>query len=42
MQAGPAQGWGEVVEDHGLAAPFGLGALARIVDDEGVEVGHGS
>ena len=40
IQAGPAQGGSEVVEDHGLAAPFGLGALARIVNDEGIEMGH--
>ena len=41
MQASPAQGWGEVVKNHGLAAPLGLGAFPRIVDDEGIEVGHG-
>ena len=31
------QGGRQVVEDGGVRAPFGLRALARIVDDEGVE-----
>ena len=30
----------QVVDDHRLRAPFGLGALARVVDDEGVDVGE--
>ena len=42
VQAGPAQGWGEVVEDHGLAAALGLGPLARIIHDEWIEVGQGA
>ena len=31
---------GEVVDDDGLGAALGLRALAGVVDDEGVEVGH--
>ena len=42
VQAGPAQGWGEMVEDHGLAAALGLGPLARIIHDEWIEVGQGA
>ena len=42
MQASPAQGRREVVEDHGLAAALGLAALSWIVHDEGIEVGHGA
>ena len=42
MQPGTGQGRREVVENHGLAAPLRLGALARIVHDEGVEVGQGT
>ena len=30
-----------VVDDHRIGAPLGLGALARIVDDERIEVRHG-
>ena len=32
----------QVVHDHRLGAALGLGALARIVDDEGVQVRHGA
>ena len=28
----------QVIDDHGLGAPLGLAAFARVVDDEGVEV----
>ena len=42
MQPRPSQGWGEVIEDHRLGPPFGLGSFARIVDNEGIEVGHGA
>jgi gentisate 1,2-dioxygenase len=42
MEPSAAQGRGEVVDDHGLGAPFGLGALAGIVNDEGIEVGQGA
>ena len=31
-----------MVEDHRLGAALGLTALARIVDDEGIEMGHGA
>ena len=31
-----------MVDDHGGAAALGLAALARIVDDEGVDVGQGA
>ncbi len=34
------QGRGQVVDDHRLGAAFGLGAFARVVDDEGVYMGH--
>ena len=36
IQARPPQGRCQVIEDHRLAAPLGLGALAGIVDDEGI------
>ena len=36
------QGWGEVIDDHRLRAPLGLGAFAGIVDDERVDMRHGS
>ena len=42
MEPGAAQGRGEVIDDHGLGAPFGLGALTGIVNDEGIEVGQGA
>ena len=41
MQAGPTQGRCEVIENHRLGAALGLGALPRVIDDEGVDVGHG-
>ena len=41
VKSSPSQGWGEVIEDHGLAAALGLAALARIVHDEGIEMGQG-
>ncbi len=40
MRLGTGQGRGEVVDDDGGGAPLGLAAFARIVDDEGVEVGQ--
>ncbi len=30
----------QVIDDHRLRAAFGLGALARIVDDERIDIGH--
>ena len=40
MEPGTTQ-WGcEVIEDDGLGTPLRLAALARIVDDEGIEMGH--
>ena len=41
MKSSPSQGWGQVIEDHGLAAALGLAALAGIVHDEGIEMGQG-
>ena len=41
VQTGPAQGRGQVVEDHRLGTALGLAALPRVIDDEGVEVGQG-
>ncbi|MNI22304.1 hypothetical protein D3C73_758560 [compost metagenome] len=34
------QRWHQVINDHCLRAPLGLGALARIVDDERVDIGQ--
>ena len=36
---GPGHGGGEVVHDHALGAALGLRSLARIIHDEGVDVG---
>ena len=41
MQTRPTERGGEVIEDHRLGAPLGLGAFTRVVHDEGIEVGHG-
>ena len=38
IAAGAGQGRGQVVDDDRLRAPLGLGSLARIVDDERVEM----
>ena len=38
IKPGPAQGWGEVIQDHRLGTPLGLAALTRIIDDERIEV----
>ena len=38
MEPSAAQGRSEVIDDHGLGPPFGLGALAGIVNDEGIKV----
>ena len=40
MQAGPTKRRGEMVEDYCLGPAFGLAALAGIVDDKGIEMGH--
>ena len=40
VQARPAQGGSEVIEDYRLGAPLGLAALPRIIDDEGIEMGQ--
>ena len=40
MEAGPGQGWGEMVQDQGLAAALGLGPFPRIIHDERVKVGQ--
>ena len=37
---GARQRWHEVVDDHRLGTALGLGAFTRVVDDEGVEIGH--
>ena len=42
VRLGPGQGRREVVDDDGGGAPLGLAAFARVVDDEGVEVGQRS
>ena len=42
MQPCTADGWHEVIKNHRLAASFCLGPFARIVDDEGIEMGDGS
>ena len=42
MEPCAAQGRGEVIDDHGLGPPFGLGALTGIIHDEGIEVGQGA
>ena len=31
------QGWGEVIDDHRLRTPLGLGAFAGVIVDEGVD-----
>ena len=41
MQAGPAQGRGQVIHNHGVATAFGLRSLPRVIDDEGVEMRNG-
>ncbi|MNQ72029.1 hypothetical protein D3C85_867210 [compost metagenome] len=35
---GAGQRWHQVIDDHRLGAPLGLGALARVVDDERIDV----
>ena len=40
VQAGLTHGWGEMVDEGGGTAPLGLGALAGVVDDVGVDVDH--
>ena len=37
VQAGWADGWGEVADGDGPKAAFGGGSLARVVDDEGID-----
>ena len=32
----------QVIDDHSRGAPLGLGAFARIIDDEGIELGQGA
>ena len=39
---GPGERGGEVVDDHRLGAALRLGPLARVVDDEGIDVRQGS
>ena len=34
------QGWREVIYDHRLRTPLGLGAFAGVIDDEGVDMRH--
>jgi hypothetical protein len=38
IAAGAGQRRGQMVDDHRLGAPFGLGSLAGIVDDERIEM----
>ena len=38
VAAGAGQGRGQVIDDHRLGSPLGLGALARVVDDERIEM----
>ena len=40
VAVGGGHGRDQVVDDGGVGAAFGLGALAGVVDDEGVEEGH--
>ncbi|KPY85984.1 primosome assembly protein PriA [Pseudomonas syringae pv. spinaceae] len=32
----------QVIDDHRLRAAFGLSALARVIDDERIDIGHGA
>ncbi len=36
----PHERRGQMVDDHGMCPPFGLGPLARVVDHEGIEEGE--
>ena len=42
VEFGAGQRRRQVVENNGLGTAFGLGALAGVVDDEGIQVGHGA
>ena len=37
VAAAARQGRDQMIDDHGTAAPLGLGSFARVVDDEGIE-----
>ena len=41
MQSRPTERRREMVEDHCMPAPFGLGSLPGIVDDERIQMGNG-
>ena len=40
VHLGPHHGRDEMVDHHGMRAPFGLGAFAGVVDDEGIDQGQ--